>query len=332
MRGFSHLYFQGWNRIADLVQPGAVILLYHRVILREHDPQQLAVSPDHFYDQVSFLKSHYHLCMVEEFSSLVMRKKRFPPKSLLITFDDGYADNFLSALPVLSSLGAQALFYITTSRIGSDRELWWDELERVLLATAVLPPQLNIDIGKHPLSRSIHGDGDRRKVYRELLELLRYCSPELIEATLAALVRWSSCGEQGRPMNRMMNPTEIRELASNPSAVIGCHTHRHPALGMLPYEKQYQEISQSRKILETLIGSPVRHFSYPFGSRKLLGNKRCYNRDSVRACRELGFDLVTANYPGQVHTWSNRFTLPRQLVRNWDNKEFSSAISEFFHQ
>src|SRR6188474_2397677 len=90
------------------------VLLYHRVCKLDHDNLLLSVTPDNFFDQVNYLKKYHRILKADEFREIVLQKKKFPPGSVLITFDDGYADNYINALPVLESLDVEAIFFIST--------------------------------------------------------------------------------------------------------------------------------------------------------------------------------------------------------------------------
>ena len=65
-------------------------------------------------------------------------------------------------------------------------------------------------------------------------------------------------------------------------------------------------------------------FSYPFGTKK------DFDRASRQLCREAGFEKAAANFPGQAHTWTDRFQLPRQLVRDWPVGEFAEQLRSFW--
>jgi peptidoglycan/xylan/chitin deacetylase (PgdA/CDA1 family) len=79
----------------------------------------------------------------------------------------------------------------------------------------------------------------------------------------------------------------------------------------------------SKTILKHITNKEIEHFSYPYGSRS------DYNRDSVCAAKAAGFKMACANYYGQVHRWSNLFTIPRILVRNWTLDEFKQNAKKF---
>ncbi len=324
--------FQAWDGLRAGFQPGAIILLYHRTAALDRDTQELAVHPDRFRDQLEILKTRYHLAGVEEFTHHLLNHLRFPRGTVLVTFDDGYLDNLTQALPILETARAEALFYITTSRLGSGLELWWDELERILLGDQAIPGHLDLAVGARNLGFPTGNSAERMETYRRLQALLQYLPPASIQEAMGQLFQWCGISRAAREDHRLMDPGEVTRMAKSPSAVIGCHTHQHPALGMLPVEDQQEEITRSRRILAELTGKPIRHFSYPFGSRKFLGPNRCYTTQTVEICKALGFDLVTANYPGMVHTGSPRFALPRHAVRNWDRDEFQARLRDFFHR
>jgi peptidoglycan/xylan/chitin deacetylase (PgdA/CDA1 family) len=113
-------------------------------------------------------------------------------------------------------------------------------------------------------------------------------------------------------------------MCASAAAVIGAHTHSHPALSTLNYQRQLHEINTSKEILEKIIRKKIVHFSYPYGTKK------DYNSDSINACREAGFDIVSANFYNQMHSWTDAFQLPRILVRNWEPALFREKLSKFF--
>lgn len=299
------------------------VLLYHRVTRLENDPQLLAVSPENFDAQISFLKNKYTLITVDEFQYHLEHKKKFPENAVLITFDDGYADNCLEALPILEKHKVQALFYISTGTLNMDQEFWWDAMERIILLSATQP-----SIDSFELNGTVYSlkdlDPERRfGLYESLLPKLRRMTSEKRDEKIAMLASLFK-SEQGRGTHRAMTFDEFKKMQRSKSAVIGAHTHLHPSLGALTYDEQFKEISTSKKIIEEVTGEKVIHFSYPFGTHQ------DYNSDTIKIVKRLGFKMTAANYPAISHKHSDIFRFPRFLVRNWNADEFEKNMKEFF--
>lgn len=318
--------FLGSSRryLLNRLENPAIVLLYHRVTNLEHDPQLLAVHPDNFYEQINMLKKNYTLLRIDEFSELLLTKKRIPKNTVIITFDDGYADNLYEALPILESLNSQALFYITTSNINTNYELWWDELERIILHDNFPSDNIEIKTGINALCFSSSNAEERMDIYHALHPYLKYGRIEAREGILNQLRQLTGMTKCGRKTHRLLTTDEIKQLGESSAAIIGAHTHNHPALSVLSYKEQTEEIRRSRIILENALNKKIDHFSYPYG------NKKDYNKDSLLACRELGFKIVCANYYGQAHSWTDVFQIPRILIRNWNRKDFKNHISKSF--
>ena len=310
--------------VFNIVDSPAIVLLYHSVAKHENDPRLLSVRPENFASHLEYLRKTCYLIPVEEFVFLKKHRKKFPRRSVLITFDDGYANNFREALPVLESLGAQAIFFISTSTIDSRREFWWDDLERIFLTGHNLPKKLTLRAnGKELLLRTASTD-DRMGAYERVRYIMRHSTAERQEETIHALLKWAGIEPDGRDDHLCMTSDEIRKLSASESSVIGAHGHTHTQLSLYNPAEQLKEISKSKDILTAITGKEVKLFSYPFGG------KGDYDGTTIRICRELGFDTAYANFHCPVHRWTDRFQVPRILVRDWDINTFSSNLDLFF--
>jgi peptidoglycan/xylan/chitin deacetylase (PgdA/CDA1 family) len=312
-------FYNYWNYL----QGGqSMVLLYHRVCSLDSDPQMLSITPENFYDQVSFLKKEYVLLTADEFADFVTRNKSLPPKSVLLTFDDGYADNFQIALPILESLGAQALFFITTSNIDTTKELWWDELERVFLTTARLPEMIHLKTENNS-SFKTGSEMDRYNVYNKLHPKIKYSHFEERENMLSDFRTWAGITNTGRETHRLMTWNEAVKMSKSKSAVIGAHSVHHVPLSVINYNEQLKEIKDSKELLESRLQLPVKYFSYPYGAKK------DYTIDTVNICKSLDFALSFSNFPGYIGRYTDRFQLPRVLVRNINLSEFKTHLKIF---
>lgn len=107
------------------------ILMYHSVAPNGGPKNKLMVEPKSFDRQMRFLKRHhYNVVPLEALADLVKNKKKIPPKTIAITFDDGFKDNYIYAFPVLKKYNLPATIFVITNEVGrslGDR-LTWDEI------------------------------------------------------------------------------------------------------------------------------------------------------------------------------------------------------------
>jgi peptidoglycan/xylan/chitin deacetylase (PgdA/CDA1 family) len=91
-----------------------------------------------------------------------------------------------------------------------------------------------------------------------------------------------------------LSTTEIAEIAAA-GHTVGSHSHSHRDLGSLPANEARAEVLMSKQILEEIIGEPVVHFSYPYGTR------RRFTEELRDYCRSIGFETVASGTPGMQH-------------------------------
>jgi peptidoglycan/xylan/chitin deacetylase (PgdA/CDA1 family) len=307
---------------ADYLANGAcLVLLYHRVADYQTDPQQLCVTPKNFDAHIAFLKEHYNLLSVENFTEILLNQSKFPKKSVLVTFDDGYADNFLFALPILEKYQTQALFYVCTGNLNSDREFWWDEVERHILLSEQFPKKFEIDIlGKSFLAND--SKDDRMKLYQNLLPALRALTVAERNQVMSRISKITG-NTSPRSELRSMTFDELRSMTRSASSVIGAHTVNHPSLAGCPADEQQFEILKSKEFLEDLLKIQISHFSYPFGT------KSDFDQTTLKIVNDIGFKVTAANFPYIVNRNSHPHAFPRFLVRDWSLDEFSKQLKSF---
>ena len=126
MRGVRRI--KGWLR---RFRARAIILCYHRVTELDSDPQLLSVTPKNFREQLEVLRRLYNVARLRDWISEEGKSTRLTV--VVITFDDGYADNFHEALPLLREADCPATVFVTAGKIDDEEEFWWDELERLIL-------------------------------------------------------------------------------------------------------------------------------------------------------------------------------------------------------
>lgn len=306
------------NRLLNYLDPPVLVLLYHRVTSLPSDPEMLAVTPDNFRAQMRYLKENFPVVRFEEDWA------RAPKPAVVITFDDGYADNALEALPILEEVGVPATFFVSTGTIGTRSEFWWHELERIILEKQGLPPRFILQDSRFGRVWATGDLMERKQFYQGIVRLMNDADPESRNKWLEQLRHWAQSENVIADTHRTMTIDELRLLAGSSRVTIGAHTVTHSRLSSLSAEAQREEITSSKKQLEAWLGREISVFSYPFGRRA------DYTQQSIALCRQAGFSKAAANFPGQVHRWSDPYQIPRHLVRNWPVEAFVAKLREFW--
>jgi len=289
-----------------------LVLIYHRVADLELDPQLLCVSPDNFDAHLQELAKNYHVIplfqMLEECAN-----GSVSPDSVSITFDDGYLDNLTNALPLLERHGLHATIFVTSGMVGSDEEFWWDALERIFLTGISLPKEL-------PFAGRVwqlHTAEDRLAACDDICALLRELMPEALEESLHVIYSWAGTSPKGRDSHRAVDFQQIQQLASSKYVEIGAHAKHHVRLACLSAHRQRIEVTTSKQQLEALVNKPVRLFSYPFGS------SADFTFETIQAVAAAGYQAAIANIQGEITLPLDQYAVPRRLVRNWCQRDFS---------
>jgi peptidoglycan/xylan/chitin deacetylase (PgdA/CDA1 family) len=306
------------NRLLNRVDPPVIVLLYHRVTTLASDPEMLAVTADNFRAQIRHLKENHHLVRFEEDWT------KSPKPAVAITFDDGYADNALEALPILEEVGVPATFFVSTGTIGTTEEFWWHELERIILEKQGLPTSFTLEDDRYGRSWPTGTLRERQDFYHGIVRLMTDADAEHRNNRLVQLRRWAQTEEETSDTHRAMSVEELQLLAASRWVTIGAHTVSHTRLSCLSREAQREEVSASKRQLEAWLGREISTFSYPFGRRS------DYTQQSIALCREAEFIKAAANFPGQAHRWCDPFQIPRHLVRNWPVDVFANKLGGFW--
>lgn len=321
----------------------ALILLYHRVAETDSDPWQLAVTPQHFREHLQVLRKYGRSMPLQKLSA-AMRKSNLPRRAVIVTFDDGYADNLLNAKPILEEYDVPATVFITTGYSGANREFWWDELDRLFLQPSRLPGTLSFSVNGKNYHWELGETADynetfyhsnrrwrawqdepttRHSIYRSLWQLMHPMPENERRPLRDELLAWAGATGSARSTHRALSGDEMIELARGGLIEVGCHTVTHPQLSALNRDSQRNEIRQSKSELEDILGKPVTSFAYPYG-------QECdYTRETVDLVREAGFDCACTTSVGVVERRADRFQLPRAQVQDMDGESFARFLSEW---
>jgi peptidoglycan/xylan/chitin deacetylase (PgdA/CDA1 family) len=322
------------RRLCRPFERRAAILLYHRVADLDRDPWSLAVRPDRFEEQLRVVIDRYRPVSLSDLAT-GLEVDDVPRGAVAFTFDDGYADNFEAALPRLRAHRVPATVFLVAGAIGTRGELWWDELEAIVLAPGRLPPILDLSLGDEVLAFDLEesvvysaeeaalnrgwragepAPNSRHSLYLALWERLKPLATPVREEAMAGLRGWAGREPARRTSHRLATWEAILEARSEPLLELGAHTIGHPALSALSTDLQREEIAAARNRLEERIGAGrVKSFSYPFGD---------HGPGTPALVREAGYRYACAGSRGVVQSGTDPLLLPRLHVPDVGGTEF----------
>jgi peptidoglycan/xylan/chitin deacetylase (PgdA/CDA1 family) len=322
MRGTGHMK-KAFHKMRKKFKPGAVALLYHRIANLAADPFNLAVSPDHFSEQLDYIRRTCHPMRLVDLVD-AMRERSLPHRAVAITFDDGYVDNFTHAYPLLKSFNIPATIFVTSEKVGSPYEFWWDDLERVILVPPHLPARLRISINGHEYEWRLESVEQRKSAHRDLGNLLKPVDANGRDRILAELTSWADLERSGRSDYRAMTTSELLDVAQSDWIDIGGHTVTHPSLSTLSAEAQRAEIVGGLNRLESILGSHVLTFAYPFGT------PQDFTDETAKIVGDAGFSAAFTTVPGYIESGDNLFRLRRGPVFDWGAGIFQQQLERYF--
>lgn len=285
-----------------------LVLIYHRV-LPAPDPM-LPSEPDAaaFARLMDLLKENFAVLPLRE-GVARLRSGTLPARAVSITFDDGYANNFTVALPILRARNLAATVFVAPGYLNGGCMF----NDAIFEACRAAPAE--IDLSELGLGRVELPDASARvRAAQAIVDKLKYSPPD--ERRRRADWLAGQVGS-GSPTHLMMTDAQVTEMARS-GIEIGAHTMTHPILARLSSEDARREISLSRTRLEEITGAPVRSFAYPNGRPD-----RDYTREHVRAVQEAGFDLAVSTSWGAATTRSDPFQIPR--IAPWDSSALRYA-------
>ena len=274
------------------------VLLFHKVGPTAVPLFGESIKSHIFERQICFLKKIYEIVSFHDLGHL-----NFRPKSskdfLILTFDDGYKDNYTHAFPVLKKHRIPATVFLATDYINTGRLLWYDRLARILYTSVDRPDKNTLLRSEMPqeasflLERFFAADSSQKvSCLRSLALQLKEIPEERREDLLVRLATVCKVKEEAGDENRaMLSWDEVMEMSRH-GISFGSHTRSHPMLSRVSQHEAHREITGSRRIIEEKLGRPVTVFAYPFGK------EADYSPDILRILKEEGFEYACTTTQG----------------------------------
>lgn len=304
-------------RLLRRLQRGALILLFHR-IADDADSFQHCM-PVALFDQLcAHLQRHYEVVPLGELAATVGRG-RLPGGMVALTFDDGYADSYRLALPVLRRHGLPATVFITTGAIGKHQPLWFSRLAAILAQTthAAVAPLRGVEL-------RLGSTAERIATYCDLSERLKLLGGAEREEWLHALSSTLGVTDFSGLRDEMVTWDQLREMDAA-GFHAGAHTVSHPILSRCTEAELKQELISSKTELEEQLGRPVDLFAYPNGR---IGD---FNAAVITAVASAGYRSACTTVFGANGPYEHPYRLRRVILYGATLPPLALQLERFFY-
>ncbi|MBE0365861.1 hypothetical protein PULV_b0548 [Pseudoalteromonas ulvae UL12] len=289
---------------------GIYCFTYHRIgdaKQCDFDANVYSCTAKRFEQHLMFYKKHFEVINQQQLQQLLESDKPLEKKYALISFDDGYIDNYKLAFPILRKHDLTALFFITTGYVSQHRIPWWDKIAWLIKKSECKKLYYPTDAKPVNLSRR-----NKNKVINDVLKRVKADNQTSMadKIDLLSELLGTQLNESMNDIQLFMNFEQVKEM-HQAGMDIGAHTVNHCILSHEDSATQQIELAQSKAELETLLGTCVPLLAYPVGAFN------CYNDDTIKLAQELGYQVAFTYEEGiNLSPASNRFELLRFPIEN----------------
>jgi len=266
------LYYSGLIKVIRLLGRNyAKILVFHSI--NDHEASFIRgtnswIPPNRFEKHLKYIKRNYRVISLEKLVNS-LKQGKIPPCSVVITFDDGFADNFIYAYPILQRYKIKGTIFLATDCIDNRNPLWIQELyylinnvgvERIIQTINTLTNKLEIPqlIIEFPLNKNL-----QEKVEEYMAFSLK---KNMRDNMLAALYRKYNFHREKifSEAQIYLNWDQIKQMKRD-GIDFGNHGASHTPFSALSPDEQLEEIINSKEIIKQNLEKDFLPFSYPYG-------------------------------------------------------------------
>jgi peptidoglycan/xylan/chitin deacetylase (PgdA/CDA1 family) len=222
------------------------------------------------------------------------------------TFDDGYADNFTRALPIMERFGAPFTVFVTTGMVTREIDAWWFGLADLVRSRD------RVELDAPRLSFECPDPPGKKLAFKTIESLIHEdfgLLPHLREAIANSTIDCRALVDR-----EALTTDQLRRLARHPLVTIGGHTTTHRNLAEAPPAAVQWEMAENRRFLQDATGQAIEHFAYPFGHERACGERE------AGICRAVGFRTAVTTRAGALFAEHahDLYALPRICLTDDD--------------
>ncbi len=316
------------------------ILRYHSIVSPEDNyyaSPSICISLDKFEKQIRYISRNFQVISLDTVADCIQNNEDFPEKAVVITFDDGYKDNY-NAYRVLKKYNITGTFYIAAGCIDNTSTLWLFEVIYLVSKTnqKLITIKLNNtnntnntkntknqnsgNRGQNTLRFPLENSKDRSLAIRRITEVIKSHDLIIREDIRSQLRAQTSdvIDLKEKSEKVMLSWNQVREMVQNGMS-IGGHTMTHLNLPNAKEDDALREITECKALIQEKTGMPAHHFSYPNG-----GNYDYYNDSIIKMVKKSGYRTAATSNNGVAVFPCNPFELKRLRV--------TSNLAEILYQ
>lgn len=292
-------------------QSELTILLYHGVTEAasegiENDAGK-HITASRFAAEMRTIKRHCAVLAIDEVVALTEQGRPFPPRAVVVSFDDGFANNYTTAAPILEELQVPAVFYVTSGLVGTDRMFWVDQIEDCLNLTSAREIVVVLD---EPRTWRLDTREQKIAAVDAIKEYCKRTTSDTKDRVLADLVTATGVTPSVDHADNYhaISWPQLRAIAASPLFTVGGHSLYHDVLAALPPARMRRDVQQSIDLLARELGAPIVHYSYP------EGQPHHYDERVIQTLKDRGIVCCPSAVPGLNPPGTDLFHLRRVMV------------------
>ena len=238
------------------------ILTFHCITNDCFDPLYMNIKVSVFEEMVQYLKKRYNIISLEKAVDLLKSKDTAPENTIVMTFDDGYRDNYINAFPILKKYGVPATIFLSAGVINNGGMLWYDAVVATFNKTNKTYVDLrHLNLGVYPLTSK----SDKLRAARQVAVFAKYLKTNERDAFIKNILKELEAHPENNINPRTMLTWDEIKIMKNEGIAFGSHGMSHSILSTLSPEEAEFEIVASKQLIKEKTGIDVPFFSYPNG-------------------------------------------------------------------
>ncbi len=311
---YKKTYYDCLSRFNKSYNSDLVILLYHGITKYKskgiENISKKHITEKEFYSQMEHVKKNCNLLSMDEVIYCKESNKKYPPNSVVITFDDGFENNYTTAAPILNELKIPATFYISSGMVNSKELFWADIIEDCI--NRCKASNINILLEKNH-SFSLLKRTDKIMAMQIIKNYCKANHKDKKNRVIKNLINETLINpDEKHSLNyKKLNWEQLKELDKNKLFIIGGHSTFHDILTKQSDDSMADDIKMSIDLLEKKLEHKIYHYSYPEGLEDH------YNLSVKKELKSIGIKASPSAICGLNQISNDLFELRRIQVGFW---------------